>query len=652
MKSSISCFIALLASVCTVSAKNGDTLKVTTHNKVVIKTNPAVGNTRYGGYGIFPATSVGVRKIYLDLTFECAPGLKCGEWDYINRILIGKRRGAKRDSLGWEIARYITPYGFYWDASQGWNFKWRMDLTDYAFLLRDSIEIIYEHTGYEGNTDRGWRITLNFTCIEGDPIRPVYDLKQLYQVGAPYGDDDAFNKAVPEKKFTPATNATALKFKVIQTGHGMDKTENCAEFCAKRRTLLLDGNSISDNYVWDEDCGSNPLFPQAGTWLYDRAGWCPGAPVREHQVAVENMQPGEKTFKLNMEPYAATLGGGGNYSITAYVAEMGAISKQNDAAIWDILAPSTEKENGRYNPICGEPVVVIRNMGAKTLSRLNISYGTRGNKPSEYTWTGNLAHGAADTVYLPRFFDWGSNPKFFEVQCSQPNGQTDEYPLDDKAWSNISYPPVYPDRLIIYFKTNNAPSENSYRILDANNNIIHAKSGFDKTQFIYRDTVQLFNGCFTFVFDDRGTPPSSMPLNEDGLNWWANTADGAGIISLRNGYSGGLVQNFNADFGSDIIKSFTVGSTLNQEAPAPVQGLRLYPNPSKGIFLLDVTDRIPGSNVVVRVMDMSGRSVWEHSFPASEGPVFTLRLQDLAAGQYLLQAQEGHTVQRIKLIKE
>ncbi len=652
MKLFLTCFFTMLMSIGAVAAKNGDTLKITTHNKVVIKTNPAAGNTRYSGWGVFPAEGVGVRKVYLDLTFECAPGLKCGEWDYINRILIGKRRGNKRDSLGWEIARYITPYGFYWDASQGWNFKWRIDLTDYAYLLRDSIEVIYEHTGYEGNTDRGWRINLNFTCIQGDPIRPVYDLKQLYQVGAPYGDDAAFDKAVPEKKFTPAANASALKFKIIQTGHGMDKTENCSEFCAKRRTLLLDGSSISQSYVWNEDCGSNPLFPQAGTWLYDRAGWCPGAPVREHQVAVEGIQPGEKAFKLNMESYAATLGGGGNYSITAYVSEMGPIAKQHDAALWDILSPSTEKEYGRFNPICGEPVVVIRNMGAQPLTSLNISYGTRGNARSSYSWNGNLPHGASDTVYLPRFFAWGSDPKMFEVSCDQPNGKADEYPLDNQAWSNISYPPVYPDGLIIYFKTNNAPTENAYRILDANNNVIYAKSGFEKTQFIYRDTVQLYNGCFTFIFDDRGTPPSSMPLNEDGLNWWANTADGAGIISLRNGYSGGLVQNFNTDFGTDIVKSFTVGSTLNRSEQASPQGLRLYPNPSRGNFLLDITDRIPSADVQVSVMDISGRQVWTRVFKASEGPVLLLNLQALAAGNYLLEAREGSTVQRTRLIKE
>ena len=27
------------------------------------------------------------------------------------------------------------------------------------------------------------------------------------------------------------------------------------------------------------DCGNNPIYPQGGTWPFDRAGWCPGTIV-------------------------------------------------------------------------------------------------------------------------------------------------------------------------------------------------------------------------------------------------------------------------------------------------------------------------------------------------------------------------------------
>ena len=38
--------------------------------------------------------------------------------------------------------------------------------------------------------------------------------------------------------------------------------------------------------IWRDDCGENPLYPQGGTWIYDRANWCPGdkATTREHEL--------------------------------------------------------------------------------------------------------------------------------------------------------------------------------------------------------------------------------------------------------------------------------------------------------------------------------------------------------------------------------
>ena len=73
---------------CFLSISAQDTIKVNTHNKVVIKTNPSVGHTYYSSWGTFPAKDVSYRKVYMYLEFGCAPGLRCGEWDYLNHIYI------------------------------------------------------------------------------------------------------------------------------------------------------------------------------------------------------------------------------------------------------------------------------------------------------------------------------------------------------------------------------------------------------------------------------------------------------------------------------------------------------------------------------------------------------------------------------------
>ena len=89
-------FILLLGVTSTIGAQVST---VQTHKDVVIQTEPSRGFTNYSGWGVFPTEGKTYSKVTATLTFECAPGLRCGEWDYLNYIYLGKRRGNKKDSL-------------------------------------------------------------------------------------------------------------------------------------------------------------------------------------------------------------------------------------------------------------------------------------------------------------------------------------------------------------------------------------------------------------------------------------------------------------------------------------------------------------------------------------------------------------------------
>ena len=41
----------------------------------------------------------------------------------------------------------LTLYGSIF--GKGWSWKWQVDVTDFAPFLRDSVEVEYNHTGYE-----------------------------------------------------------------------------------------------------------------------------------------------------------------------------------------------------------------------------------------------------------------------------------------------------------------------------------------------------------------------------------------------------------------------------------------------------------------------------------------------------------------------
>lgn len=637
-------YLLCLSLLGSISLYAADSTKITSHNKVVIKTNPSVGVTEYPARVGFPGDSVNYRKVYMYLEFGCAPGLKCGEWDYTNHIYVVK------DSVRYEIARYITPYGFYWNSSMNWKHGWYYDLTDFAYLLHDSIDIVYQHSGYEGNTDRGWTVTMNYVAVHGEPSRIPVGLQKLHRVNASYGNvNNPFSNIVTPKTFTMPKGADAVSFKIIQTGHGMDQQENCAEFCAKKRTVKLDGTTLSNEYVWREDCGMNSLFPQAGTWLYDRANWCPGAPVKSHDVYVSINDTNSHEFALEMEAYSNTTGGSAVYDLSTYALFYKDNRKQLDAALDDIIAPSTHFDYLRQNPTCGAPIVRVKNLGKDTLKSVAFEYGKVGNTP-QHIWVPCLiAPFASQDLTLEAVYDWGGSGNVFSATLTKLNGQADENMVDNTLTSTITNSAMYPNKIIIVFKTNNAPTENAYTLKDARGKVIRYKNTFTANT-IYRDTVYLDNNlCYTFELTDDGPGPSNNPLNKDGLDWWANTADGTGYIQIRNGNTNGILKNFGADFGTKQSIQFytTYKMGIQTEANKDLQ-LDILPNPSSSQLGSKIcVNQTANHAYQIQVIDALGRIIT--SFKGQDS-FQNFDLNGLSAGVYSIQLTQGSDVVVKKLL--
>ncbi len=638
--------ILLLSHI--INAKPGDTTRVVTHNKVVIKTNPGLGNTKYYGWGEFPTAGTKYQKAYAELTFKCAPGLKCGEWDYLNYIYLCNRRGAVNDSLGWEIMRFITPYGFYYD--QNWNHTWVFDITDFAHLLHDSVQIMYQHTGYEANHDRGWEISLNFNLIEGTPWRDVKNITRFYTRSVGYGNDTLFDKNVPEQTFTLGKETDLMRFKILQTGHGMDKPENCAEFCPKRRRIILDGALADESWVWREDCGENPVFPQAGTWLYDRAGWCPGAEVREYNLDIAATPESTHTMDLDMESYATTSGGA-NYMLSTYLVEYGKPNFTLDVAIEDIISPNAELRYKRVNPACGAPKIIIRNRGASIIENIDFLFGLTGLQQKHYRWNGKLNSGQWDTLDLPADFVRNNRNGNFQVTAAWVNNQPDNNPSNNFATVFTgNMPPLLPNQFVLYCSMNNAPSENSYEIRDMLGNVVKSRKKYPTAGITYRDTVDLPEGCYTLDFQDTGAANPSYPLNKDGLGWWANTADGNGFIQIRS-LNNQVLQRFGADFGTSIRFAFTVGKI--NEPETPITKINIRPNPAKDYLLFDFSTYKPeelNDLCTIIIHDIHGRKVMESSIDMRLTSMPGLNVTKLSSGVYHMKLSYKDEVVTQKLI--
>ncbi|MCM4150465.1 peptide-N-glycosidase [Arenibacter sp. N53] len=517
------------------------TENIISHKQETIVTDPSKGENSYKRWATFPSKDKEIRQIVLNLTFECPDNMRCADWDYVDHIKVRP----KNDTVSYEIARMLTPYGGRFQ--EDWRFDWNVDISDFSPILRDSLEVDYIHTGYEDNKTRGWKVTVDFEITYGKPVAEPLALYKIYDGNYSYGDKtDPIEDHLIPITLKANTRSTFGKVKIHQTGHGMD-ANGCGEFCDKYREIQYNGNIIDTKQLWME-CGDNPLYPQAGTWIFDRANWCPGYLLQPDEVGFD-INPGQEfTIDLNMEPYE-TEKPSAKELLVAYVLEYGKINSDHDVTLVDIISPSTEKIHSRQIETGALPLVRFKNNGKNNLKSFEVHYYLEGQKPKKFGWKGNVPYGETALLTLPEEIYSVKESTTFFVELKRPNGKRDGFERDNAKNSVYTTSNILPESSIIYFKTNNKPGQNTYSVTDGNGKVIFKRDSLDlKPNTVYLDTLTLQEGNYTFKVEDKGG---------DGLEFWYKTKDGRGDVKLLDTL-GQAIKHFNSDFGSNIIYNFNV----------------------------------------------------------------------------------------------
>jgi hypothetical protein len=390
--------------------------------------------------------------------------------------------------------------------------------------------------------------------------------------------------------------------KITTSGHEWDNATNCAEFCQKTHWVDVNSTTIHTWQILDK-CSTNPLYPQGGTWTYDRAGWCPGAKVTERHIELTPFIDSDTAiidYNCQSDPY-------GKYSVSSYLFSYGPANFDLDAEVIEILAPNDEKFYGRifpedagpfFNPICGQPIIRIRNSGADTLSSLTITYGPQNGIQQMYEWEGNLAFMEDEEVVLEPI-DWsGYDPvnNTFLVNVSGPNGGNDENPLNNELKSSFSLAEEFPNEFVIILKTNHRGFENAWEIIDESGIVVEERDGFEN-DITYTDTILLDDGCYTFRIMDTG---------DDGLSHWASN-QGSGYIRFKE-LDGSNLYYPDQDFGYFTAKSFTVGLAVATQDLVKQDNIRVFPNPTSGKLNIAFS-MLESTEVRVRIVDLNGRGL-------------------------------------------
>jgi len=446
-----------------------------------------------------------------------------------------------------------------------------------------------------------------------------------------------FDDLVYPKKVKVPENAVTARWKSRITGHGMDSPQNCAEFCQKWHYFDVNGVQQFTKLVWRNNCGLNPLFPQGGTWVYNRSNWCPGAEVETYNFELTPfITPGDSVeLRHRAQPYIKTSGWS-YYELVDQLVFYGPPNFTLDAAIENVIVPTKDDMWRRKNPVCTDPVVVIKNTGSTPLTSLDIDFGVTGGQISTYQWTGNLGFLETATVNLGNFH-WTQGASKFKISIKNPNGGIDQYSHNNAWETDFVYPTVMPEAFVIEFRTNNRPYENQYTLMDAQGNLVLSKSGLDANT-IYRDTVQLATGCYIFQLTDSGN---------DGLQWWANTAQGTGYIRFKSATSSSVLVNFGSDFGSEVYRQFTVGLTNETDelivAPGSQGELFIVPNPAED--LVDVSFNLSSySSGTLEVFDVMGRIVFSTTFDHCIAGQQTIDLSGFVSGIYIVTVRTSNNM--------
>jgi len=602
----------------------GDTTIVYAHDTVHL--------SYYGNYDTsitFPNAGKTYRKIFMVFKLgkyycgapydETKPGTCsgctgwCADWDYTVQNYVMTPGG---DTL--ELGRLITPYANgYEDGGRTpwtWTQRYVYDVTDYYNKLQGPATMRISYSGYSG----GFTATISFIFIEGTPERNVLGVKRLWHGSPGYGGTTSIDSSFNTRINTAPTGTQDAMLKFNVTGHGSD-ANGCCEFASHFYQVVLNDTPGPNTTIWRSTCGSNELYPQSGTWIFQRGNWCPGALVYTNIHDLPSVTSGS-TYKLSLqfEPYTVSSTSG-VYTSEANVFYYGGFNNTLDASLEDVIAPNNHEQYYRENPACGQPVVRVRNSGSNAITSIQFQYGVVGQGTQTYTWTGSLSSLQKTDITLPDLIGSDtvsglSSTQTFTATILQVNGSSDNDASNNTINSSFIPAPTWPSSIRIWLKTNGSTSgsysETDWKIYDWSGNIAAQRTNnAARTQYV--DTLNLHAGCYKLVVSDAGC---------DGINWWGYsdaslypTNPGVGtfkVTTLNSLIARPLTGYSNGDFGCGFTQYFTIKWPAGVETVTANNNVNIeaYPNPVTD----KVTININGVNNIdgtLQLIDAMGRVV-------------------------------------------
>lgn len=531
----------------------------------------------------------------------------------------------------YELGRIQTPFGGYMDSEvkgfdKNWSHTYEFDVSDFSTILRDSVIIRLRNEGWPSN----YKSSLSMEYVKGQPNREVDSVRSLYLGSFPYVDQFRIDSMLSSTNFQIPKNVDAAKLKLIISGHGSRNNKDCGAFCKKRYFVNIDGQEVFNKAIWREDCGINPIYPQDGDWVTNRANWCPGMKTQSHDLVLNKkwLDGNRHSLDLSLQPIQWSGIEPPYYLISAQLVTYDSIPKR-DIAIEEILAPAQKDEFARKNPVVLNPEIRIKNEGSQPINSVQIRYGMTEGNLLTFNWSRKLLPMQARDIKLPAEPNWLGTGEKFKVKLKSNIGSNEEHQANNEAYSTIKAPFTLPPSFVLNFRSNFKADENQVEIRDAKGRIHYERGDFIPNS-THKDTIELVQGeRFRLVLTDKGGDGLDYPFQNEGQ----------GAFNIMSPYRNDTIKSFTGNFGDSLTFEFQVVRSTNRiEARSQKQnGITIEPNPAQDQVHLHF-EEINEDEVKVQVINVAGKKVYQKN-GVETGLSFQIDTKSIEPGIYFVRVQ-------------
>ena len=264
-----------------------------------------------------------------------------------------------------------------------------------------------------------------------------------------------------------------------------------------------------------------------------------------------------------------------------YTPTFDGLEYSNDATVLGI--------QDNLNGNCGEtasPVVVVQNSGIDPINSFSVEYSINNGSSQTYSWSGYLASLENIQIELPSINYSPNDTNSINIVISD-----DENNENNSIESYFNQSNSYDTSLVtLDLLTDNYGSETTWELTDASGYIV-AQGGPYSNATNYSSEIEITNSneCYTFTINDS---------YGDGIC----CQYGTGSYSISDD-SGNLIVS-GGEFSSEDSTTFRVGETLGLSSFMD-DGLKIFPNPSNGIFTIKTTI----TNSTYKVHNLIGQKI-------------------------------------------